>query len=316
MLAWVFDECREGQYPAACREGQYPAACGGVLTADALGIPAEEIRSIRLATTFLWKRHFWQKQGILDVLVELNDNSKVNIELQIKMLEAWDKRSLFYLAKMFTEDLRRGEKYHRLKKCICINIVDFNVDEEPAYHRVYRLRDKEGHGFSGMFEVHIIELGKELKGRTALDDWIRLINAKTKEELNMIRTMNPGILEAIEEVKAMSLRKGLRALYEVRLKEMRDRMAREDYVRGEGREAGKAEGKAEGMAEGKAEGRAEGKAEDVLRLLEEKGSVSPGLCRAVYAQKNVEVLEQWLILAARAEKVEDFCVKAKLNPAL
>ena len=299
MLAWVFDECREGQYPAAC---------GGVLTADALGIPAEEIRSIRLANTFLWKRYFWQKQGILDVLVELNDNSKVNIELQIKMLEAWDKRSLFYLAKMFTEDLRRGEKYHRLKKCICINIVDFHVDEEPAYHRVYRLRDKEGHEFSGMFEVHIIELGKELKGGTALDDWIRLINAKTKEELNMIRTMNPGILEAIEEVKAMSLRKGLRALYEVRLKEMRDRMAREDYVRGEGREAGK--------AEGKAEGRAEGKAEDVLRLLEEKGSVSPGLCRAVYAQKDVEVLEQWLILAARAEKVEDFCVKAKLNPTL
>ena len=299
MLAWLFDECREGQYPAAC---------GGVLTADVLGIPAEEIRSIRLANTFLWKRYFWQKQGILDVLVELNDNSKVNIELQIKMLEAWDKRSLFYLAKMFTEDLRRGEKYHRLKKCICINIVDFNVDEEPAYHRVYRLRDKEGHGFSGMFEVHIIELGKELKGRTALDDWIRLINAKTKEELNMIRTMNPGILEAIEEVKAMSLRKSLRALYEARLKEMRNRMAREDYVRGEGREAGK--------AEGKAEGRAEGKAEDVLRLLEEKGSVSPGLCRAVYAQKNVEVLEQWLILAARAEKVEDFCVKAKLNPTL
>ena len=299
MLAWVFDECREGQYPAAC---------GGVLTADALGIPAEEIRFIRLANTFLWKRHFWQKQGILDVLVELNDNSKVNIELQIKMLEAWDKRSLFYLAKMFTEDLRRGEKYHRLKKCICINIVDFHVDEEPAYHRVYRLRDKEGHEFSGMFEVHIIELGKELKGGTALDDWIRLINAKTKEELNMIRTMNPGILEAIEEVKAMSLRKGLRALYEAHLKEMRDRMAREDYVRGEGREAGK--------AEGKAEGRAEGKAEDVLRLLEEKGSVSPGLCRAVYAQKDVEVLEQWLILAARAEKVEDFCVKAKLNPTL
>ncbi|MDE6166906.1 MAG: Rpn family recombination-promoting nuclease/putative transposase [Acetatifactor sp.] len=193
--------------------------------ADALGIPAEEIRSIRLANTFLWKRYFWQKQGILDVLVELNDNSKVNIELQIKMLEAWDKRSLFYLAKMFTEDLRRGEKYHRLKKCICINIVDFHVDEEPEYHRVYRLRDKEGHEFSGMFEVHIIELGKELKGGTALDDWIRLINAKTKEELNMIRTMNPGILEAIEEVKAMSLRKGLRALYEAHLKEMRDRMA-------------------------------------------------------------------------------------------
>ena len=127
--------------------------------ADVLEIPVEEIRSVRLANTFLWKKYFRQKQGILDVLVELNDDSKVNIELQIKVMKAWDKRSLFYLAKMFTEDLQRGEKYHKLKKCICINIVDFHVDEKPKYHRIYRLRDEEGCEFSKLFEIHIIELG-------------------------------------------------------------------------------------------------------------------------------------------------------------
>lgn len=31
---------------------------------DVLGIPLEEIRSVRLANTFLWKRYFREKQGI------------------------------------------------------------------------------------------------------------------------------------------------------------------------------------------------------------------------------------------------------------
>lgn len=51
---------------------------------DVLGIPPEEIRSVKLANTFLWKRFFKQKQGILDVLIELNNASRINIELQLR----------------------------------------------------------------------------------------------------------------------------------------------------------------------------------------------------------------------------------------
>ena len=40
---------------------------------------------MRLTNTFLWKRYQRQKQGIVDVLLELNHDSRVNIELQIKM---------------------------------------------------------------------------------------------------------------------------------------------------------------------------------------------------------------------------------------
>ena len=47
-------------------------------------------------------------------------------------------------------------------------------------------------------------------------------------------TKNTGTLEAIKEVIVMSLGKTLRALHEARLKEIRDRNTREDYVRGEG----------------------------------------------------------------------------------
>lgn len=59
-------------------------------------------------------------------------------------------------------------------------------------------------------------------------------------------TKNAGILEAIKEVRVMSLGKTLRLMYEARLKEIRDRDAREDYVRNEGIELGRNEGLSQG----------------------------------------------------------------------
>ena len=211
---------------------------------DALGIPLEEIRSVRLANTFLWKRYRKQKQSILDVVVELNNDSKVNIELQIEVISYWDKRSLFYLSKLFTEGLLSGQKYEKLKRCVSISILGFNLDDRPEYHKVYRLRDETGHEFSDMLEIHVIELNKPLNGTGRMDEWIRLFNAETEEELEMLEasTKNLGILEAVKEVRDMGLGKTLRLIREAHLKEIRDRNAREDYVRKEGLSEGLTQG--------------------------------------------------------------------------
>lgn len=48
-----------------------------------------------------------------------------------------------------------------------------------------------------------------------------------------------GILEAIKEIKVMSLNKRMRLHYEARMKEIRDKHAREEYVRDEGIALGK-----------------------------------------------------------------------------
>ena len=135
-----------------------------------------------------------------------------------------------------------------MKRCICISILGFDLDERPEYYKVYRLRDETGHEFSDMLEIHVIELNKTLSGAHKMNDWIRLFNAEAEEELGMLesRTKNLGILEAIKEVRVMNLRKNLRLLHEARLKEIRDRNAREDYVRSEGWNEGHSEGRSEG----------------------------------------------------------------------
>lgn len=239
---------------------------------DVLEMPLEEIHSLHLHDTFLWTRHKKQKQGILDVLMVLNDDKKINIELQIRREADWDKRSMFYLAKMFVADLLRGENYHELQKCIGISILDFKLDDAPEYHKIYRLRDNTGRDYSDMMEVHVIELNKKLYGLDRTDGWIRLFRVNTKEELDMLRsqTKNPGILEAIKEIDIMNLGKRLRAIHEFNVREQRDKAALEEQIRRDASAQGLAEGRAEGLAEGLAEGRAEGLAEGLeLKLIKQ-----------------------------------------------
>ena len=203
---------------------------------DMLDIPAEEIHSIELKNTFLWKRYRNHKQGILDVLLEMNNNTKINIELQIKVIKHWDSRELFYAGKLLTDDLWVGADYSNIKRCIMISILDFNFTENEEYHHIYRLMNSQGEVFSDLLEIHILELNKKLKGNKPENNWINLFNAESEVDLNMIQTKNPGLLEAIEEVRKMSLTGMLRVMYEARLKEKRDQRARDAYVREEGKE--------------------------------------------------------------------------------
>lgn len=223
------------------------------LICDILDMSVEDVQSVRMINPFLWKRYRWQKQGILDVLVELNDTTKINLELQVSPVKYWDKRSLFYLSKMFTDDLRIGEKYQKLKRTIHVGILDFNLLQGEQYHTVYRLRDETGKDFTDLLEIHIIELRKKLKGTDRLDDWIRLFNAEKGEDLDMINTKNMGIMEAVKEIKEMSLSKRFRLRHEAIMKEIRDKNAREEYVRDEGIALGIERGIQEGIERGRTE---------------------------------------------------------------
>ena len=48
------------------------------------------------------------KQGILDVKVLLQDGTRINLEMQLRRQKFWEKRSLYYLAKMYADILFMG----------------------------------------------------------------------------------------------------------------------------------------------------------------------------------------------------------------
>lgn len=177
--------------------------------AATLDVPVEEIRSVRLMNTFLPRNWRKQKQGILDVKIEFNNSTKVNIEMQVAKRKDWQQRNLFYLSKMYCEDLRWGEEYGKLRRCIGISLLDFNLTQDEKGHKIYRMRDADGNDFTDMMELHIIELKKCFAPEDSLSDWVKLFNAMTEEELDMIKTNNIGIQAGIQRVREMrAWRKG------------------------------------------------------------------------------------------------------------
>ena len=205
---------------------------------DALNMPVEQVKETRLGNPFLRRRHRKMKLGILDVKVFLQDGTRINLEMQLRRQKFWEKRSLYYLAKMYVDILFVGEHFDRLRRCIGISILDFNLTEDERYHSVYRMRDENGKDYSDLLELHIIELRKKLTGNSRLDDWIRLFNAETEEDLHMIKTKNAGVQRAKYVLQEMSLTEAMRDALESYRKKRMDRKSEDAYVYDQGKEAG------------------------------------------------------------------------------
>lgn len=249
---------------------------------DVLGIPLEKIKSARIVNSHLWKRYHNQKQGILDVALELNDETRMDIEMQVHPQKYWIKRKLFYLAKTYTDDLRIGQDYDKLRKCISISVLDFNLISGTEYHSVYTLRSKNGNELTDLFELHILELRKKLQNTDNVDNWIRLFNAKTQEDLDMITAKNVGFSEAIEVVKTMSLGKSLRYLYDQHMKAKRDRRAEDAWVKDQSYK------------------------DIITRWLGELGEIPEDLSLKISAEENTDLLIVWSKAAAQATSIQDF----------
>lgn len=256
---------------------------------DMLKIPRSAIKETRIVNPNLWKRGSKEKQGIVDIRILLNNERVINIEIQVIPRKHWDKRQLFYLSKMYTENARRGEDYDNLPDCISIAILDFSIIDDEEYYHCYKLRDEQGKIFSNAISVYILELDKKLGREEELDDWVRLLRAKSEEELDLIKTKNKSILAAIKELKTIGLTNVLRYEYEYRLKVKRDARARDAYVRDEGIVIGKQE--------------------SIYELLGGKELIPVDIKEIIDKEKDSKTLGRWIRMAANVEGVEEFISK-------
>ncbi len=92
-----------------------------------LKLNPKEIQKTQILNTYLRKAHEEEKQGILDVRILMNDNTEIDIEIQLAELRVWADRSLFYLSKMYTEQITAGQDYTVFKKSVSIGILDFKL---------------------------------------------------------------------------------------------------------------------------------------------------------------------------------------------
>ena len=196
--------------------------------AAVLQLDPADIKETRILNSSLRRIYEDDKLGILDVRILLNDDTQIDTEIQLAELKIWADRALFYLSKMYTEQIEKGQKYSVLKKCISISILDFILfeDEPEFYSRFHILEDTRHFVYSDKMEFHVIELPKLTEGLRddsgSLELWAKFINAEKKEEFDMIAEKDPYIQSAYNQLQVISQDKQKRMEYEAREKAIRD----------------------------------------------------------------------------------------------
>ena len=193
-----------------------------------LKLNTNEIKDTKILNTNLRKLHEDDKQGILDVRILMNNNVEIDIEIQLSELKVWADRSLFYLSKMYVEQIEEGQQYNVFKRCVSISILDFTLfHDTDEFYSCFHLREDTRHTlYTDKMEFHILELAKlpkELKEDTnEILLWAKFISAEREEEFDMLATKNPYIKSAYEHLQIISQDKKKRLEYESREKAIRD----------------------------------------------------------------------------------------------
>ena len=193
-----------------------------------LKLNPKDIKETQILNTNLRKLHEDDKQGILDVRILMNNLVEIDIEIQLAELKVWADRSLFYLSKMYTEQIEAGDTYKVFKRCVSISLLNFTLfpDTEEFYSCFHLWEDTRHTLYTDKMEFHVLEftkLPKELQEDSSdMLLWAKFINAEQKEEFDMLATKNPYIQSAYEQLQIISQDKTKRLEYESREKALRD----------------------------------------------------------------------------------------------
>ncbi len=138
---------------------------------DVAGIAEEDFEEIEYMNSELLKDFQEERKGILDVRVKNRYGEQINIEIQVVHTKFMTERSLFYLSKMFTSNIKVGDSYTKLRKCIAINIVDFKCIAQDKLYSCYRFKDRDtGHELTDKMEIYFLELPKTLDASIERDE--------------------------------------------------------------------------------------------------------------------------------------------------
>lgn len=202
------------------------------------------IKETQILNTNLRKVHENDKQGILDVRILMNNNTEIDIEIQLSPLNVWADRSLFYLSKLYTEQIEEGQSYSVFKKCVSISILDFKLfkDTEEFYSCFHLLEDTRHTLYTDKMEFHILELPKlpkELEENSSdMVLWGKFISAENKEEFETLAEKNESIQSAYKQLQVISQDKQKQMEYTARMKAMLDYKQGMQEARQEGIEIG------------------------------------------------------------------------------
>ena len=195
-------------------------------------VPSDTITTVEIANPIELGKYIEDKDYVLDIKVKLNDNSIINLEMQVADLGNWQNRSLSYLCRTF-ENVQKGEDYNSVMPVTHIGFLDYDLfpEEKEFYSKNMLQNVKTGTIYNRNFCLRVlslnqIELATEEDKRWHIDEWARLFKATTWEELKMIAEKDKVYSEAANSIYEQNSDETVRMMCEAR----REAIFHEQYV--------------------------------------------------------------------------------------
>lgn len=197
------------------------------LTASLLHRWDSDIKSVVITNPINLGECITDKTFILDINVILNNDTIINLELQVINEGNWKERSLSYLCRSF-DQLKSGESYLAAKPAIQIGLLNFTLFEDaPEFYATYQMRNNRTNQlYSDKLRISVLDLSRvDLATpsdiRYHLDDWAKFFNATTWEDIKMLAQNNEYIAEAASTIYELTEEEKIRLQCQ----------AREDFIR-------------------------------------------------------------------------------------
>ena len=217
-----------------------------------LDIQPEDIADLELLDKELHKDLISDKTGVLDVKLRLKNNTIIDIEIQNRWNSEFVQRTIFYWAKMYTENLKTSEVYTKLPKCITINIVGEGFDLNNLIHSEYNVIEKHiNDRLSDELEIHFLNLAKVKEQQESFEqdekkkklyNWLKFIKTDNPEVRKMLAESSEMMAKANATINIMEMSPKEKWLYENRMKYEHDKASWKHVGYQEGIEQGFADG--------------------------------------------------------------------------
>ncbi|OON90391.1 MAG: hypothetical protein ATN32_04060, partial [Candidatus Epulonipiscium fishelsonii] len=168
--------------------------------------------------TILKQEYSTNKFSILDIKATLSNDIKVNVEIQIRDSDDMLKRSLYYWAKNYSADMKKGTFYEDLKSVVCINLLCYNLFNDENLHHKFTLYDKKlKQDYNEDLEIHFLEINKlslqkSSTRNNSLFDWLNFIKSPHSDSTLKAISRNKKVFKAMEVLTVISGDKEMREL--------------------------------------------------------------------------------------------------------
>ena len=187
-----------------------------------------KITEIEILNPELPKSTDTEKASILDIRAKDKKGRIFLIEMQGTSHPFFPERLLFYWSKVYGTGIQKGMKYSGLPKVYSITFLNTNLFKNTEdFHTTFQLLDKKTGKIllTEHLEMHILELAKVGSSvsnlQSSLESWayfFKEVHNLKEDTLQELRSKNPMIEKAIDELEYLSQDEKTRQMYEEQLK--------------------------------------------------------------------------------------------------